>query len=72
MKSRVLRPASQIEIDRRLKATLTFLPMGLDDLRANCVLHSEDAEKFDVAFRAARAEGVVIRDPKNRDWLRLK
>jgi hypothetical protein len=68
---RAPRPASGVELERRIKAALRFLPMPEHELRANCVLHDEDVAKYTVALREARATGTVIRDPRNSRWLRL-
>jgi hypothetical protein len=57
-------------MSKRLRTCLEFLPLGLDDLRANCVLAEGDEQTFETALKAARTDGTIVRD-RNREWLRL-
>jgi hypothetical protein len=69
MKRRVLRPASGVEMERRIRMMLGLLPMSRDELRGQVVIHEEDSPLFEPAFRALRKAGAVVRD-SHRAWFR--
>jgi hypothetical protein len=64
-------PATPVEIARRIRHMLRLMPMSADELRDQVVIHEADASLFEPALREARATGVVVRDSRRRDWLRL-